>query len=92
MSNSGEESELIVVSHQPGPDESLTAHSHTVNWDPQQESDESETTNGTLQTPSESSSEHRTAERQISSGTRRSKHLILRERLLMGADSSDSGM
>lgn len=71
---------------------------YTVDLDPQEESESSVASDGTLQTPSWSSGGQRTAERPTGSGTSslRSSHLIWRERLLMGAgtspESSESGM
>ncbi|XP_023266066.1 centrosomal protein of 295 kDa-like [Seriola lalandi dorsalis] len=75
-----------------GPEDSMKVPSYTVDWDLQEESDLSDTSNRTSQTPSVSSSDQRTAERPTGSRTssRRSSHLLWRERPLMGAESSES--
>ncbi|XP_073340063.1 uncharacterized protein cep295 isoform X3 [Pagrus major] len=73
-----------------GLEEGARVPSHNVDWDPQEESESSVASDRTLQTPSSSGSEQRTAERRAGSGTssERSSYLVWRERLLMGAGTS----
>ncbi|XP_071351833.1 centrosomal protein of 295 kDa isoform X2 [Trachinotus anak] len=75
-----------------GLEDGVKVPSHAVDWNPQEEPDLSDSSNRALQTASVSSSEQWTAERPPSNGTssEKSSHLILRERLLMGAESSES--
>ncbi|CAB1453280.1 unnamed protein product [Pleuronectes platessa] len=72
-----------------GPEKNLKLPS-AVNWDPQEESDLSVSSDRTLDTPSVSSSGKRTVDSSSSSGTNSetSHHHIWRERLLTGAVTS----
>ncbi|XP_034460933.1 centrosomal protein of 295 kDa isoform X4 [Hippoglossus hippoglossus] len=73
-----------------GPEKNLNVPSHAVNWDPQEESDLSVSSDRTLDTPSVSSSGKRTVDSSSSFGTNSetSQHHIWRERLLTGAVTS----
>lgn len=66
--------------------------SQTVGWDPQEESDSSVSSDRTLQTPSWSSSEQRTAERREASSRRYSHLDLLMEAGTSPESSESSGM
>ncbi|XP_056297464.1 uncharacterized protein cep295 isoform X2 [Pseudoliparis swirei] len=72
------------------PEDSATVPSHALGWDGQEDSESSMSSDRTLQTPSWSSGGQRSSERSTGSGTSsgRSSHLLWRERLLIGAETS----